>query len=209
MVRRVTVDARGLSCPQPVIAARKKISEPGVTSAAVLVDNDASAENVSRMARRMGCEVRLEDAGDGCSRVLLDREKDARPEDVEPPSDEESEQQACRLPSRVAVMVASDTLGRGSEELGRLLNVAFVKTLREVAPRPETLVFMNGGVRLVSEGGELVEAVGEIERLGVRVLVCGTCLDFFGLTEKVEVGTISNMFEIASTLMEADRVVRP
>ncbi|MFO8070695.1 MAG: sulfurtransferase-like selenium metabolism protein YedF [Polyangia bacterium] len=209
MAERETVDARGLSCPQPVIAARKKISEPGVTSAAVLVDNDASAENVSRMARAMGCEVRLEDTGDGCFRVLLDRGDAVQPDPAGADSAEESRARACRLPSRVAVMVASDTLGRGSEELGRLLTVAFVKTLREVVPRPETLIFMNGGVRLVCEGGELVEAVGEIERLGVRVLICGTCLDFFGLEEKLEVGTISNMFEIASTLMEADRVVRP
>ena len=87
--------------------------------------------------------------------------------------------------------------------------VAFVKTLKEIVPRPSSLVLMNGGVKLAVQGSELVEAIAELEGLGVEVLVCGTCLDFYKLTGEVAAGTVSNTFEILSVLAAADSVLSP
>ncbi|MDD5308143.1 MAG: sulfurtransferase-like selenium metabolism protein YedF [Deltaproteobacteria bacterium] len=194
MTKRI-VDARGQSCPGPVIETRKALAEAGLESAEVLVDDDAAAENVSRMARSMGFSVRFEQDPAGYFRLGLEREG-AGPD-------------ACRPAPRVVVLVASPTLGHGDDDLGRILMTAFLKTLKDVSPRPGAIVFVNGGVKLTSEGSDLVEAIRTLEDQGARVLSCGTCLDFYRLKDKLKVGSVSNMFEIASLLVAADRIVRP
>lgn len=202
------VDARGLSCPQPVIETRKVLMDGKAGSVEVIVDNDAASENVARMARSQGCEVRLEDRTDGVIRLLLTREEGTG-EGAPDKGETEAEANACRIPDNVAVLLSSRTLGEGDEDLGRLLMVAFVKTLEDLVPRPRTLLFMNGGVHHAVEGSELVDVLTALERDGIEIFVCGTCLDFFGLKDSLAVGKISNMFEISSKLVAADRIVRP
>ncbi|MCK9459008.1 MAG: sulfurtransferase-like selenium metabolism protein YedF [Proteobacteria bacterium] len=202
-MKQQIIDARGLACPEPVVRARKALIESGAAEITVLVDSDASAENVARMARMTGCEVALEERG-GHFGVILKRDARAAAAPGDPPA-----APACCGAANVAVLFASATVGHGDDDLGRLLTVAFVKTLKSLSPPPKTLLFMNGGVRLAVEGSELVGALAELEAEGAELLVCGTCLDFFRLKEKLRVGKVSNMFEIASRLVAADRVVRP
>jgi selenium metabolism protein YedF len=201
-----TVDARGLSCPAPVLETRKALADAAVTKLTVLVDNTGSAENVARLARNMGCEVRLEDEGGGKIRLRLSRGA------THAPTAESAAGEAaatCGPGSNVVVLISSVTLGHGDDDLGRLLMTAFVKTLKDVVPRPRTVILMNGGVRHAGEGADLVPALRDLEERGVTVLACGTCLDFFHLKEKLAAGRISNMLEILSALVAADRVVRP
>jgi len=200
----ITVDARGMTCPQPVLETRKALAGGGSGVIEVLVDNEAAAENVARMARSLGCEVRLDDRGGGEIGLVLTRANGAPPE---PP--EVAPASSCGLPSNLAVFMAADTIGRGDDELGRLLAIAFVKTLKDLVPCPRTLLLMNSGVRLAVKGSQLAEALVDLERRGLEILVCGTCLDFFGLKAELEVGRISNMFEISSRLVAADVVIRP
>jgi selenium metabolism protein YedF len=204
-MKEFVVDARGLTCPEPVVRARKALVESAATEITVLVDDDAAAENVARMARMAGCEVANEDRG-GYFGIVLRRSKAAAAAGVPAAA---SADVACCGEANVAVFFASATVGHGDDDLGRLLMVAFVKTLQNLAPRPKTLLFMNGGVKLVAEGSELLDALRELEADGAELLACGTCLDFFKLKEKLRVGKVSNMFEIASRLVAADRVVRP
>jgi selenium metabolism protein YedF len=204
-MKEFVVDARGLTCPEPVVRARKALVESAATEITVLVDNDAAAENVARMARMAGCEVAHEDRG-GYFGIVLRRGKVAAAPG-EPPA---ASANAARCgETNAAVFFASATVGHGDDDLGRLLMVAFVKTLKDVVPRPKTLLFMNGGVKLVAEGSELLDALRELEADGAELLACGTCLDFFKLKEELRAGKVSNMFEIASRLVAADRVVRP
>jgi len=204
-MKQLVVDARGLTCPEPVVRARKALLESKATAITVLVDNDAAAENVARMARMIGCEVALEDRGGHFGIVL----KRSAGQAAAPSGSAVPVEDACRETANVAVFFASATIGHGDDDLGRLLMVAFVKTLRSLALRPKTLLFMNGGVTLAAEGSELVDALRELEADGAELLVCGTCLDFFKLKEKLRAGKVSNMFEISSRLVAADRVVRP
>lgn len=199
----VEVDARGMTCPQPVIETRKVLLSSDAPVVRVLVDNEAASENVARMARSLGCEVRLVDSGDGVISLSLTREGGV------PASVEETAADACGLPEDVSVLIASSTIGAGDDDLGRLLMVAFVKTLKDLVPRPRSLLFMNAGVRLTVKGSELLEAISDLEKQGVEVLVCGTCLDFFGLKEALAVGKISNMFELSSKMVAANKVLRP
>ncbi len=191
------VDARGLPCPQPVILARRALAE--ATEVTVIVDNATARENVSGLARGLGYGVEVEERADGIYLHI------ARGEAAAP----------ARLPSTapapaagpLVLLVAGDTLGRGPQELGGVLIKGWFHTLTEVQPCPETIVFVNTGVRLVVEGSPVLEDLRTLVGRGVQLLACGTCLSHFDLKEKVAVGTVSNMYTIAETLLGAGKVV--
>jgi selenium metabolism protein YedF len=111
--------------------------------------------------------------------------------------------------SRVAVFITSDQFGAGDEQLGQILMRAFIKTLKELSPLPEVAIFANSGVYLTTGDSVLLPDLHELASQGVRILSCGTCLDYYHLKEDLKVGQITNMFEIASTMAAVDRVLRP
>jgi len=200
-----TVDARGLDCPQPVVLTRRALLETGVGCVQVLVDSEVSVENITRMARSEGCAVAVEQSSQGFC-LTLTRGAAGKAAKAEDPV---AARDAPRAAPRVAVLVSSSLLGVGDEPLGRILMRAFIKTLAEVEPRPQQAVFLNSGVRLTTTGSELIEDLRALERQGMEIISCGTCLDYYGLRGALEVGIVSNMYEIASVLVNADRVVRP
>jgi len=187
------VDARGLSCPRPVILIREVLRR--ADEVVTIVDNETACENVTRMAQKQGFAATVEKKTEGIY-IHLSRQEQAVAE---------PEERAVAAPT--AVLIAASTMGRGPEELGTVLVRAFLHTLNEVSPLPHTLVFMNSGVHLVVEGSPVVDDLRELVEQGVEVLACGTCLDYLGLKEKVSVGTVSNMYTIAETLLRAAKVV--
>ena len=112
-------------------------------------------------------------------------------------------------PEKVVVYINSNLMGIGDEALGAILMRSFLKTLLDLKPLPLKLIFINTGVRLTTEGSEVIESVKALSDKGTEILSCGTCLDFYGLKEKLKVGIISNMFDIAQSLLEADRLIKP
>jgi len=107
------------------------------------------------------------------------------------------------------VLLASDGIGSGSDDLGRILMRSFLKTLKDAPSRPDVIILLNAGVKLVAEGSDLLDDLRALKALGVDLAACGTCLDFFHLKEKVRAGRVTNMSEIVATLMAAERIVRP
>ena len=200
------IDARGLECPKPVILTRDAIRAGDAESIRVTVDNDAAAENVRRMAGSQGWDSGLEREGGDIHVVLRKGEGAAKPGNIEVPH-----KRAAPGPGaapKVVVFVASDLFGVGDEELGRILMRAFIKTIKELDPRPAQVIFANSGVRITTEGSELVDDLAALEKSGVEIISCGTCLDYYKLLDKLRVGRSSNMYEIASALVGADRVVK-
>ncbi len=116
--------------------------------------------------------------------------------------------QEPRSPASV-VVIASDEIGNGPPELGKILMRLFLKTLKDAAPKPQMVIFLNTGARLVAEGSDLVDDLVALQDMGVDLAACGTCLDYFHLKEKVKVGRVSNMSEIVASLLSAEKVVRP
>jgi selenium metabolism protein YedF len=110
---------------------------------------------------------------------------------------------------RIVVYINSHLLGVGDEALGAILIRAFLKTLLEMKTRPSKLILINSGVRLASAGSEVLETLRALSEKGVEILSCGTCLDFYGLKERLSVGVVSNMYDITQSLLEADRLIRP
>jgi selenium metabolism protein YedF len=199
-----TVDARGMVCPQPLILAKKAVNglEAGGT-AQLLVDNETSKQNVERFCKDNGVEVRSVQNGGVFTMTMKKVKKEAIAAD----------EKAYCAPEPVkkphVVVFRSSTMGNGPEELGGILLKAFVNTLKEVKPLPSHLIFYNSGVNLVVEGSPLIEPVKDLEKLGVTVLVCGTCLDYFNLKSKLKAGAVSNMFTILETITNAGLVVTP
>lgn len=197
------VDARGLPCPQPVIKTREAISQAGVSRISVLVDDLSQVENVLSMARNQGWAGKIARQDGELIEIFLTREANAGS------SEAEDLALTCGKTTNLVVMVSSSQLGEGDPELGSILMRAFIKTLWETAPRPACMIFINSGVKLTTEGSELIEDIQRLAKAGTDVLSCGTCLDFYGLKDKLGVGRISNMFEIASLLVSADRTIQP
>ncbi|MDJ0762704.1 MAG: sulfurtransferase-like selenium metabolism protein YedF [Myxococcota bacterium] len=194
------VDARGLPCPQPVVLTNKAIEEDDAIT--VIVDNEIAKENVALFAKSKGFEVRVEQA-DSEFKIHLTGTKQAAP-------GASSDGVACgdSSPSGPIVLtLTSDTIGRGSDALGEILMTALVQTIGEVTPCPEVIVLMNSGVKLACKGSKVIEDLKDLVARDIKLLVCGTCLGFYELTDRVLVGQVSNTFEVATQMMNASKVV--
>jgi selenium metabolism protein YedF len=187
------IDCRGLSCPAPVLAAKKEIEKRSPTHITIVVDNDASRQNVSRFLETKHYRVSVQEE-DGVFTVL--GSIDSAPEQAEEPA-------AAKTARKIVVLVTSDTMGRGDDELGTALMGNFLKTLKEMGNELWRLVFLNAGIKLTAEGSPVLETLGELGNDGVTILVCGTCLTHFGLLEHKKVGQTTNMLDIVT----ADSVI--
>ncbi len=194
------IDCRGLPCPQPVINTKNALDDlsEGETLV-VLVDNEAAVKNVTRFAEAQGHEVRVEEK-EGHFALYVTKKG---------PGQEVSLVSCAPAHESPVVMVFSSRgMGRGDEALSRLLLRALVKTLRETKTRPKTIICYNEGVFLVLEDSEILEDLRALEKEGVEILVCGTCLDYYRVKDKLAVGQISNMYDILETMLSA-RVIKP
>jgi selenium metabolism protein YedF len=165
----------------------------------VLVDNDAARENVSRFLERSGYEVQVA-AGAGDFAVTGTRGPEAaarRPEDT-------WEEAAAR---KILVLVGTDRLGTGDDDLGKKLIASFIGTLKEMGRELWCLVLLNAGVKLAVADSEILTSIQELEGDGVMVLVCGTCLNHFQLLEQKQVGETTNMLDIVTHMQLADKVI--
>ena len=193
------IDCRGLACPQPVITTKQTLDQLKEGEMIVIVDNASSCNNVERFVQSQGCSVEVESRGqDFYLHVRKGKISDA----AEAPGEKKEVE-------KVVVYINSNLLGVGDEALGTILMRAFLKTLLDLERKPLRLILINSGVQLASEGSEVLEILGKLSEKGIAILSCGICLDFYGLKEKLKVGKISNMYDIAQSLVEADRLIRP
>ncbi len=202
-----TINARGLACPQPVVLTKKALeSNDEIT---VLVDNTTALENIQRLASSAGCSVEVGSEEGGVFKIQLLKKPGASPENAVQP-----EYLPCDIDDKPAAgptvfVISSDAMGRGNDELGMILMKAFIHTAIELEPRPDVMIFYNTGVRLAAEGSDVLDDLKSLEEKGVKILVCGTCVNFFELTGKVAAGIVSNMYDIAGTMSTAGRIVQP
>jgi len=193
------LDCRGLACPNPVLKTKQLIDQGDVEQLTVIVDNDAARENVSRFLTRSGYQVRTVASG-GDFTVIGSRSREAACEVFMPEPGEEVEQ-------KILVMVCSDRMGRGDDELGRKLMISFISTLKEMGRSLWRLVLVNSGVKLAVEDSAVLVLLQELEKENIDILVCGTCLNHFELLERKRVGQTTNMLDIVTSLQLADRVI--
>ena len=204
----VTVNAVGEQCPIPVVKATRALREmtqPGTLE--VLVDNETAVQNLNltRMASGHHLEARAEKRDGGVFAVTME----VREPVGEAPAEEP--ELTCIPDQRGNLVVAVDTdaMGRGSEELGRTLMKGFLFAVGQLPELPKTILFYNGGAKLTVEGSDSLEDLKKMEAQGVEILTCGTCLNFYGLTDKLAVGSVTNMYTIVEKLAGAGKVIKP
>ena len=197
------LDARGMACPLPVVNAKKAAESlhPGDTLI-VRVDNEIAVQNLQRFAQHMGFTAAGEKVSESEFTVtmVIGGEAKAEPEI------------ACAVDARkkgMLVVLSGNTMGSGDEKLGKALMKAFVFALTKQDVLPETILCYNTGAYLTTEGADTLEDLKLLESEGVTVLTCGTCLDFYGLKEKLAVGGVTNMYDIVERMESAQSIVRP
>lgn len=183
------VDARGLDCPQPVLALKKAVEEKQAKVFKVLVDNPVASSNIQKFASSIGAKSEVLEAS-GEFHILIDVS--------------ETEQFRNEGNTDTLYLVASDFLG-SDEVLGKSLMETFLFTMSSSSDLPKTMVFLNAGVRLTTSGLESLKSIAE---KGVRILSCGACLNFFGLQDHLRVGEVSNMYEIYTLMATHGKVIR-
>ena len=200
----IKVDALGLACPLPVVKTIKALEAlTGPATVETHVDNETAVQNVTRLAQGKGFPVRSEKLAENHFVITMEAGKAAEKTEKAPV--------AC-VPDRrsnTVVAVTSDAMGHGSEEMGRQLMKGFLYALSQLEELPKTILFYNGGARLTTEGSLSLEDLKSMEAQGVQILTCGTCLNYYGLTEKLAVGGVTNMYSIVETLAKADKVIKP
>jgi selenium metabolism protein YedF len=192
------IDAKGLACPQPVLLTKKALEQENEVT--VFVDNEPAVENIRRLGKNMGCTLQAEKKEDGTFQVHLSREAG----EISAASPDLS----CTT-GPLVIAISSDRMGRGDDELGYVLIRSFIHTMLSLEPLPHTVIFYNTGVKLTVKGSEVLDDLKELEQKGIAVLVCGTCLNYFGVSKDLSVGVISNMYDIASIMAAAGRLVVP
>ena len=199
----ITVNAMGDNCPIPVIKTKKAMAAlTGPETIEVLVDNEIAVQNVTKMASSSGGKVTSEKLGDAEYKVTIEMELAPAAEGAEAGG-------APDARDNTVVVVSSDRMGSGNDELGKVLIKGFIFAVTQLDTLPKTMLFYNGGATLTTEGSDSLEDLKSLEAQGVEIMTCGTCLDYYGLKDKLAVGTVTNMYSIVETMAKAGRIVRP
>ena len=212
----IKIDARGDACPLPVVKAKKAIAElHGPGEVEVLVDNEIAVQNLTKMAQQKGYLSSSEKAGRAGIPVFALPSRTQPVAETAVPGEEKQQAEVRNLhpgcPHRYSGGHRRPTRwARAAEELGKTLLKAFVFSLTQQDKLPKTILFYNGGAQsLTCEGSPMLEDLKALEAEGVEILTCGTCLNFYGLTEKLAVGGVTNMYVIAEKMLNAGNVVKP
>lgn len=201
------IDAKGKECPTPVIMAKKEI-DGGNDNFVVEVDNGIAVQNLQKLANSQGFVSKLEE-GDNLFKIYFSKASDKANGEEEC---EECNEILDRLEDKMvlgtwAVFIGKEIIGAGDEELGKSLMKMYFYTISEGDDLPKSVLFMNGGVKVPTLNEQAIEHLKDLEEKGVEILVCGACLNFYGLEGNLKVGKVSNMYDITNRMKEAAKVI--
>ncbi len=218
----IKVNAIGDTCPIPVIKTKnaiKQMNGEGVVE--VMVDNEIAVQNLTKMAKQKQYACRSEKLSGEEYRVVITVTKGAQEDGGQTDAlaavtflapSETPDADACIPDGRKKkkiVVIRSGKMGEGNDELGAVLMKGFIYALTELEELPETILLYNGGAPLSCEDSDSLEDLKTLEAQGVEIMTCGTCLNYYGLTDKLAVGTVTNMYAIAEKMSEADTIICP
>lgn len=208
----ITVNAMGDTCPIPVVKTKNAIKElKGSGVVETLVDNEIAVQNLTKMANQKGYGVKSEKIAEGQYKVTMEI-GDGAADQSDEMSVTDTEKETCvpnAIHGNTVVVISADHMGEGDNELGKVLIKGFIYALTEQDVLPKTMLFYNGGAKLTCEESPTLEDLKSLEAQGVEILTCGTCLNHYGLTDKLQVGSVTNMYVIAEKMTQAGNIVKP
>ncbi|APX72200.1 sulfurtransferase-like selenium metabolism protein YedF [Companilactobacillus allii] len=193
------INALGKVCPTPIIMSRKALKS--TDEIVITVDDDMAPQNLKKLADQKGYDYKVDKKDDGTFDVYLKNDPDKVNEEAKSKLNDQGES--------YVVVINTDVMGHGDDTLGKNLLHMFVYSLTEQDVLPDKILCYNGGVKLLVEGSDYLDDLKALEEAGVEISGCGACLDYYGLKDKLAVGSISNMFEIVQVMTKTNRVVRP
>ena len=197
-----TLDMHGQPCPIPVVNAKKALAEQNADGVVVLVDNIVAVQNLEKMATGTGCGFSYTEEGASQYKVSITRGDS--PVFAQP----ESAAAVTRGESRgPVVLITAGSMGRGSDDLGKLLIKGFIFSLSQLEPPPEAVIFLNGGAHLTTAGANTIPDLKTLESRGSFVYTCGTCANFYKLTDALAAGSIVDMMAITKLLASAASII--
>ncbi len=199
------IDCRKLNCPVPVINTKKVLDEGKDDSLLVVVDNIPARDNVRRFVQSQGHKVEIDDKGGGVFNLKITVNPHAL---RKPAPGTEASPKAVPAGGGFVVFITTDQLGVGEERLGAILMKSFLNTLGDSEPKPERMIFINNGVKLTVEDSDVLDSLQALKEQGVQIFVCGTCLNYYGILDKLRIGIVSNMYEIVNFLLDASRIIK-
>lgn len=201
----IYIDARGEACPIPVVKAKRALDTAGAGEVLEIhVDNDAAVQNLRKMAGNQGCPFQSEQPEEKHFVVRITADGSVAEtvnEAVQPVSPVDQ--------SGAIAVISSAVMGTGNDELGTVLMKGFIYALSQLEQLPRKILFYNGGVTLTSVGSDSLEDLRLMAEQGVEIMSCGTCLNYYQLTEKLQVGQVCNMYDIAQAMVQAAKIIRP
>lgn len=208
----ITVNAMGDTCPIPVVKTKNAIKElKGSGVVETLVDNEIAVQNLTKMAKQKGYGVKSGKIAEGQYKVTMEI-GDGAADQSDEMSVTDTEKETCAsnaIHGNTVVVISADHMGEGDNELGKVLIKGFIYALTEQDVLPKTMLFYNGGAKLTCEESPTLEDLKSLEAQGVEILTCGTCLNHYGLTDKLQVGSVTNMYVIAEKMTQAGNIVKP
>ena len=209
-MKKIKVDAMGDQCPIPVIKTNKALKEiTETTLVEVHVDNEIAVQNLSKMAKQKNLEYKCEKLEEQHYIIKINAEAEGVSIQQKAPAENDKEICYPDRKSNTVVVLSSNQMGNGSEELGQILMKGFIFALTELDELPSTVLLYNSGVKLSTVGSNSIEDLKTLQAQGVEILSCGTCLNYYDLTEKLQVGDVTNMYFILEKMAQADKIIRP
>ncbi len=200
-MKEIIVDTRGRPCPEPVVLTKQALEETAEGTIVVLTDTTNARDNIVRLAQSQGCEVLVADAAAGYSRITIAKKAGEKPcadFSVVP----------CAAPEKQTVYVFDNDYIGSNRELGKILVHGFMNAALSLPHSNTTIILISNGVKLATAGSYALDVFNKLCEQGISILICGTCLDFFKLRDKVQVGTISNAFEIMQRMTNAANTIK-
>lgn len=210
----IKVNAMGDTCPIPVVKTKNAIKElNGQGQVEVLVDNEIAVQNLTKMANQKGYGVASEKLEDHKFKVVMTIEGETSiVQGTSTVANESLVEETLCIPDarkNTVVVISTDKMGEGSEELGATLMKGFIYALAQQDELPSAILFYNGGAHLTCTDSPTLEDLKSLEAEGVEILTCGACLDYYGLTDKLQVGSVTNMYTIVEKMTQAGLIIKP
>lgn len=198
-MKTVKINAKGLACPQPVVLSKKALAEIESGEVVVCVDNETARDNVKRMAENKGCIVAVKEGDDGFELKITKLSSSK--------VSQESVTEKKVVEETLVYLFDSDFIG-SNRELGKILVNGFLNAIPSLPKRKSKIVFISNGVKLTTRGSYVFDTLSKLKHSGFEILICGTCLDFFKIRDKVQIGTVSNALEIMEALTSASKIIK-
>jgi len=195
----IKIDARGLACPKPVIETKKALEQIPEGNIITLVDNSIARDNVSKLASSLHLHFTVEEQEENYQISIFKGEYANY--------QEENVEKRPEL-SNVVFLIGTDTLGEGDRDLGEILMKGYIYALTEYEPYPKAIIFVNSGVNLAIEGAATLQHLKQLQEVGTEIMVCGTCLDYYGIKPLLAVGEVTNMYSIVEYMSEAGNTIK-